>query len=310
MIRILLLAAILAPSSFHVFSQEQDVILDADTGNEMDDLYAIVQMAKEKSVNLIGLTSAHFNNVQLLTDSIWHIYPTENINTVQISQDLNEQLLSQLNLTDIPAPPGCDRMVGYAWGFYPGAPIPNAPAVEFIIEKARQYTPENKLDIICLGAVTNLAAAVLRAPEIVNNIRAHLLTMKYDDKGNWNKNSFNARNDINGLDVVLNEEDLELVIIPGQVSRKLVFNREETIEKLEQSNLPAKEMLIRRWDEVSAGKTWIMWDLALVQAYIDPSAATFKTLPGPPENGSRPVKVITDIDSDQIKKAFWDTLQK
>ncbi|MCX6240122.1 MAG: hypothetical protein NTY07_21710 [Bacteroidia bacterium] len=54
---------------FCIFSssiaQKQKVWLDADTGNEMDDLYAIVRMVKAPSVNLIGLSSVHFNNPDL-----------------------------------------------------------------------------------------------------------------------------------------------------------------------------------------------------------------------------------------------------
>lgn len=278
----------------------------------MDDLYAIVQLLQDSSVNTIGLSSAHFNNVQLLTDSLWNLYPTKNINTVQISQDLNEQLLFLLNKTDIPAPLGCDKMLGYAWGYYKGAPIPNSPAVEFIIEKAKHYSSENKLDIMCLGACTNVASAILLAPEIVKNIRLYLLSMKTDDQGNWNKNTFNARNDINALDVILDNEDLETVVIPGQVSRKLSFDKEQTIERLKRVNHPVTELLIRRWDEVHvpAHNQWIMWDLALVQSYINPSMATFVSLPAPPENGGRPIKVITEIDVENIKKAFWNTIQE
>ncbi len=50
-------------SVFNSYSQNRDIILDADTGNEMDDLYAIVQLLQDSSVNTIGLTSVHFNNI-------------------------------------------------------------------------------------------------------------------------------------------------------------------------------------------------------------------------------------------------------
>jgi purine nucleosidase len=307
----LLLSTLLAIlPQIYCYSQHRDIILDADTGNEMDDIYAIVRILLEESINVIGITSAHFNNVELVTESMWHIYPTKGINTVQISQDLNEEILTVLNRTDIPAPIGCKRMVGYAWGFYPGAPIPESPAVDFIIEKANGYSPERKLNIMCIGAVTNVASAILKAPEISRNIRLYVLAMDNDDNGNWNKNSFNALNDLNGLDIILKTTDLELFIIPDRVSRTLVFQREETIEKLSSLNHPIKELLINRWDEVSAGKTWIMWDIALVQAFIDPSMTTIKTLPAPPENGGRPVQVIIGINVNAIIQEFWNVLQK
>lgn len=281
-------------------------ILDADTGNEMDDLYAIVRCIIDEQVELQALTSAHFNNTQLLTDSLWHIYPTKGINTVGISQEINEQLLRNLNSMDIPHPTGADRIVGYSWGYYEGAPIPESPAIDLIIKEGLKHSPENKLNIICLGAVTNVAAAILRKPSIADNIRLFALTMKYNDEHDaWNKNSFNARNDINALDQVLGNERLELFVIPGNVSRTLTFNREETVKKLKEWDHPAVDILERRWDEVSAGNSWIMWDLALVESVVHPKWATIEIMAAPPENGGRDIFVYTDIDEENIRKEFW-----
>ncbi|MDZ7721274.1 MAG: nucleoside hydrolase [candidate division KSB1 bacterium] len=285
-------------------------IIDADTGNEMDDLYAVAHAVVHDSFKVIGLTSAHFNNPQLVTDEMWHIYPTRDINTLEISQELNEKLLSILNRNSIPHPRGCGKMVGYAWGYYPGAQIPNSDAVRFIIEQAKQHSPEHKLNILCLGAVTNVAAAVLRDSSIVPSIRLYALTMKYDvERHVWNKNSFNANNDRNGLDVVLNTRGLELVIMPGNVSRELVFERERTLKKLGLIDVSVTEIFKRRWDEVSAGESWIMWDLALIEAVLHPELAVLETRTTPPENTPRPVSVYLDIDETKMKQSFWRTLK-
>jgi purine nucleosidase len=64
------------------FAQKQKVWLDADTGNEMDDLYAIVRLVKEPSVDLIGLSSAHFNNADLNVFEKWNAYDTKGLNTI------------------------------------------------------------------------------------------------------------------------------------------------------------------------------------------------------------------------------------
>ncbi len=291
------------------WAQKPNVIIDADTGNEMDDLYAIVRAVLEENINVLAVTSAHFNNPQLLTDSLWHIYPTKDINTLQISQDLNEELLASMNINDIPAIAGCEQMVGYAWGYYEGAPIPKSPATEFIIKKAKKHTPTNKLNIIVLGPVTNVASAILQAPEIAKNIRVYCLTMKYNNKV-WNKNSFNARNDINGLDLILNNNDLETWIIPGNVSGTLRFDHEKTVKKLEKIDSETARILERRWAEVSAGKEWIMWDLAIVTAFIHPEYATVVERPKPPENSDGTVKVYIEIDKDKMIEDFWDNYLK
>lgn len=292
-----------------VFAQKTEIIIDADTGNEMDDLYAIVQAILDEKIDVKAIVSAHFNNTQLLTDSLWHIYPTKNINTVQISQDENEKLLESLDRRDIPHPLGCDRIVGYAWGYYEGAPIPRSPGVDYIIQEAKKASETNKCNIVCLGAVTNVAAAILLDSALAQNIRLYILSMKYDAKRKvWNKNSFNARNDINALDIILNCKNLELYVIPGQVSRNLVFERKKTIEKLSAIEHPVCKILTRRWDEVNAGKTWIMWDLALIEAITNPDFATLQKAKTPPENTQRQINVYTEIDVQKMKADFWKTL--
>ena len=139
----LALILVLIPIGFSSFSQPIKLILDADTGNEMDDLYAIVRCFDTDDVELTGLISAHFNNVQLLTDSVWNSYSTKNINSLKLSQMENELLLEQCKMTHIPHPVGCQKMVGFAWGYYPGAQVPTSAGVDFIIEHAKKASPEN-----------------------------------------------------------------------------------------------------------------------------------------------------------------------
>ncbi|SFE71738.1 hypothetical protein SAMN04488541_1005151 [Thermoflexibacter ruber] len=83
---------------------KQKVWLDADTGNEIDDLYAIARLVKEQSIDLVGLSAAHFNNADLLVFEKWNGYESKGLNTVQESQKLNEQILKALGRLDIPHP--------------------------------------------------------------------------------------------------------------------------------------------------------------------------------------------------------------
>lgn len=43
-------------------AQKIDLIIDTDTGNEMDDLYALTRAVLDTNINTIGVVSAHFNN--------------------------------------------------------------------------------------------------------------------------------------------------------------------------------------------------------------------------------------------------------
>ncbi|MDF9796596.1 purine nucleosidase [Catalinimonas alkaloidigena] len=289
---------------------QREVIIDADTGNEMDDLYAIVMAILSEDMEVIGLSSAHFNNAQLLTDSLWHIYPTKNINTLEISQQLNEELLQALGREDIPHPKGASQMLGYAWGYYEGAPIPASPASDFIIEQAKLATEGEKLAILCLGAVTNVATALELAPEIADKISVHLLGMQYNvEEGIWNKNEFNVRNDLNAMDQLLTNEALELHVMPASTSSTLKFSHQKSLEKLARMEHPVNKILARRWAEVSAGAQWTMWDLALVEAMIYPTTAELEERLAPAENGGRPVQTYVSIKPKKMEAYFWEILE-
>ncbi len=296
---------------FTCVSQPIKLILDADTGNEMDDLYAIVRCFDTDDVELTGLISAHFNNVQLLTDSAWNSYSTKNINSLKLSQMENKLLLDQCKMTHIPHPAGCEKMVGFAWGYYPGAQVPTSDGVDFIIELAKKASPGNKVKIVCLGAVTNVAAAILKDASIAKNVSLYILSMKYDVRTKiWNKSEFNARNDINALDLVLNNPDLELTVIPAEVSGQLMFDRKETQSRLAKYNNGVSKNLSTRWDKVNAGESWKMWDLALVEAIIHPEFATLEKGVPPPENKQREINVYTAINVQKMKDDFWESFEK
>jgi purine nucleosidase len=288
------------------FAQKRKVWIDADTGNEMDDLYAIARIVMDTTVDIAGISSAHFNNVELLTEKKWHIYPTKNINTVQISQDLNEKLLKYLNKMNIPHPLWAAKMIGHAWG---ETGPRDSPAARAIIKKAHECKFGEKLDIISIGAVTNLASAIILDSSIVPKIRCYLLAARFDPANNsWNKNEFNVRNDLNAFDFILNKENLELFIMPANIARPLQFTRQDCKSKLNSTDNKLFKLLLNRWDEINAGQTWVMWDLALIEAYLLHDAAMYETRDTPGENRKRNISVYTGINEKKMLQDFWSVL--
>ena len=287
-------------------AQKRKVWIDADTGNEMDDLYAIARILMDTTVDVVGISSAHFNNVELLTEKKWHIYSTKNISTVAISQDLNEKLLKYLNKLNIPHPLGASKMIGHAWG---ETGQRDSPAARSIIKKAHAGRPGEKLDIISIGASTNLASAIILDSSIVPDIRCYLLAARFDPANNvWNKNEFNVRNDLNAFDFILNKENLELFIMPANIARPLQFTREDCNRKLNSANNKLFKLLLNRWDEIDARQTWVMWDLALVEAYLLHDSAMHETRYTPAENRKREISVYTEINAKQMMQDFWSVL--
>ena len=283
-------------------------VLDADTANEMDDMYAIAQAVLDPQADLLLLTAAHFNNTEIHTKGRWHAYEMEGFDTLAASQEENDRLLATLG-SDVPALPGADEMIGYAWGYFDGAPVPEAEGIDAIIERARNLPDGERLTVLSVGPLTNVAAAIIRAPDVAGRLDLWWLGTKYDVGTQvWNKNSFNARNDINALDYLLNREDVALTILPGMVARKLMFRRGASLDCLATSDLPVAEPLAARWDFVSAGEEWTMWDLALTLAVTHPDWARIEDRAAPPENTRETVRVVTDIDALAMERHFWSLL--
>lgn len=286
---------------------KQKVWLDADTGNEMDDLYAIARLVKDPAIDLVGLSSAHFNNADLVTFEKWNAYDAKSLITVNESQRLNQQILHALNRMDIPHPMGADRQIGRAWG---GEEPRDSPAAQSIIAAAKAMPKGQKLDVITIGALTNIATAAMLAPEILPKIRVYSLGAKYDvKKKTWNKSEFNIRNDLNAFDFLLNLEGLDFIIMPIDVAFPLQFKREETYKQLNDDN-NIEKILADRWREHNPqDETRIMWDLALIEAYLNPTFSTIKKVITPPENKKRTIKIFSKIDEKACVQDFWKILK-
>lgn len=276
-------------------SSKPRLILDADTANEIDDLYAIARIFNQDKFEVIGLNSAQ-----------WFHYMS-GARSVYASQILNNDLLRLLGRDDIPAMLGADEAMGRPWG---GFEPKESAAARFIIEQAKAMPEGEKLYVACIGASTNLASAIAMAPEIAPRIAAYLMGFKYDvEKGAWNKSEFNVRRDLNAADFLLNTEGLELHIMTGTTSHVLKFDQEDSFNRQKEMGALGA-YLTARWESHSPTvKKWTMWDVALIEAMIDPETATEVLVDTPPENIPRKVWIYSKIDADQMRSAFWEALQ-
>jgi len=303
---ILIVALILSFDS-NIFSQKQKVWLDADTGNETDDVYAIVQLLMDNSIDLVGLSAAHFNNADLIAFEKWNQYQTKGINTVNISQQLNIEILQLMGKTNIAHPIGADRQMGRAWGNQ--EPRPSEASAQ-IIATVKQLAPNEKLHVICLGALTNIASAIALDSSIAKHIECYLLGAKYNyQKKYWDKSEFNIRNDLNAFDYLLNNPNVALIIMPISTAQPFRFERDALYAVLTNKN-PVLNHLKQRWEETNPESTIrTLWDVALVLAYQKPKFVTVKKVLTPPENTQRLVKVYTEIDESKMKQYYWNSLK-
>lgn len=133
-----------------------DVVLDTDAYNEVDDLFAIGYMLKSSfKFNVKGICAAPFLNQKVKS-------PEEGM---QKSYDEVLRLLTLMGHEDLKP------------SVYKGAkdylssekqPV-ESEATEFLAELADRYVPEKPLYIVAIGAITNVASAVLKNPAMKEN---------------------------------------------------------------------------------------------------------------------------------------------
>jgi inosine-uridine nucleoside N-ribohydrolase len=280
-------------------AQKTPIIIDADTANEVDDLFALSGALSEPNFNIIGITASQFNTS-----------PLASLNTALESKKINDKILQLVNIS-IPSLLGSPNPINNITN------VENSEASSFIIENARLYSSKNPLHIIILGSCTNVATAIINAPDIVKNIKVFYLGFWHDPLTNsYNKNEFNTRNDPLAINFLLDYSGLDFTVMSATTSQHLVFNRNE-LEVFLSDNNSLGSYLIDRWDsykrwwtdEDKENKHWIMWDIAIIEAIANNNNSEFDLFDTPSENLNRKIKIFTKINVLGIKKRYWEKLQ-
>ena len=167
------------------------LIIDSDAANEIDDLYAIVMaLAYPERFDIMGFVATHFAQ-RAGRDSIDQSYA------------LITELLEK------------SGMQGRYSVFRGSEPMryPNTPTdgegVDFIVKTARSCTPDAPLWVVGIGAATNMASALLKAPDIAPTVR---YVFHGRSEATWPERTeqFNVYGDIIAAKVLL-ESDVPLV---------------------------------------------------------------------------------------------------
>ena len=279
--------------------QKIPIIIDADTANEVDDLFAIVRAIREPGFNLLGLTSAQFHTSPLASDS-----------TVLESQRINEDLVRLMDVAHLPLPMGSNAPLS-------AKDIPaRSAASDFIIEKAHEASEDQKLHLVILGSCTNVASAILQDPSIIPNITVSYIGFWHDVAQNvFDKKEFNSGNDTLAVEVLLNAKGLDFDVMTATTCQHLVFDRAEVEQRLRHTG-ELGEYLLQRWDtyerwwtkEDPEKKKWIMWDVAIIEALAHPELAVKEAFLTPPENTSRSIEAYTSIEVPEMIDDFWRTV--
>jgi len=133
-----------------------DVVLDTDAYNEVDDQFAISYMLCYRDrLNIKGFCAAPFFN-QLSTSPADGMHKSYNelFNLIKLAGE-NDLL---------------DKIYRGSEKYLPDENTPvESEAADFMANLANEYSPENPLYIVAIGAITNVASAILKNPAMKEN---------------------------------------------------------------------------------------------------------------------------------------------
>lgn len=181
------------------------VIVDTDAACECDDQYAIAHALMSPKVEVRGVIAEHFREPGSMERSYEEI----------------RKLLALMELPMDLAYRGCDSAMVSEKDAQP------SEGTDFIIEEARRGDLR-PLFVICQGAVTNVASALVKAPEI-----GKYMTILWVGGSNYPLGGyeFNTLNDIHASNALL-ASDADIWMLPAEVYSTLQVGLEELYMKV------------------------------------------------------------------------------
>lgn len=205
----------------------------------------------------------------------------------------------------------------------PAEPVPS-PAAEHIIECARRES-DRPLYIAAMGCLTNVASALLMAPEIIRNVVVLWTAGFGSESSRPNDDSFNLIQDLTAARVIF-DCGVPLVYLPGfHIGAQLRLSLPEMKAWVQGRGAIGDYLYwlythnpIRQQRGVSGhfGRTWIIWDLIDIAWLLNPAWVPTELRPTPVLDddlvwrqapGRPPMREAYDIDRDGI---FRDLLGK
>lgn len=273
-------------------SGSEKIIIDADTANEVDDLYAIALLLMDSTINVTALNATH-----------WQTSHWATAKTMEDSHRLNQMLLGVMGLPLKTNRGGAARM--YDWGDR----AQHSAAAYEIINQARKLEGEQRLTVVALGALTNVASAVFIAPDIASKIRLFWLGSEYDfGSGVLSRNDFNCAMDQYALTHILFSE-VEMHVMPINVAAGLDFKYKETRTNIEGGKLG--DYLLKIWDDhIDSGRrSRNLWDVSIVDALLHPAWVEEIAITTSKDNGGREVFYYKSIDAGKMRHDLFSKIR-
>lgn len=262
---------------------KRSLILDVDTGT--DDAVAIMLAALHPSLDLIACTTVNGNvDVDQATDNTLRVLDHIGATHVPVFRGIHRPLVRN----DFPVPRAERNLVSYIHGYELPLPPSNRRAqarhaVEFLIDACRR---NDDLTLVALGPLTNIAAMVALAPDVIGRVQELVIMGGAHAIGNLTPSSgFNTWADPESAASVLSAGFGKVTMVPIDATHQALVTKQDCLA-LTQLRTPAGEgaatVIGRRIAGHNEGQLMAQLDSAPVHdplciAYlIDPEIVTLR----------------------------------
>ena len=240
------------------------VILDTDTYNEVDDQFAVAYAMLSDKIDLLSLNAAPFHNDRSSS-------PEDGM-----ERSYNEII----NITNLTNPNHTIPIFKGAKTYLPDKKTPApSPAADNIIDTA--LASDERIYVVAIGAITNVASAIIKCPEIIDKIvvvwlGGHAWTSPF-------LREFNMVQDVPAAQVIFDSK-VPFVQLPAMgVTSDLTIS----IPELEYY-LRGKNKLCDYLTDIVKGYThdpfcWskVIWDIGTIACLAIPNCARLNVVPAP-----------------------------
>jgi inosine-uridine nucleoside N-ribohydrolase len=279
-------------------------VLDTDTYNEIDDQFALVQaILSPERIRLEAIYAAPFDNKR----------STGPGDGMERSYGEILELLRRLDVSpDGLVFRGVIEYVG------PDKMAREAPAVDDLIARARTATPDDPLYVIAIAAISNIASALLKAPDIIDRV---VVVWLGGHAHEWpDQREFNLMQDVGGAQVLF-DSGAAVVQLPCM---GVVSHLHSTVAEIERYVEPCGEigkflaMRFKEYETDHKGWSKVIWDMAAVAWLLDANWTPSVLVPTPIltanttfslDRSRHPMRYVTYVDRDAILRDFIAKLE-
>ena len=274
------------------------VIVDTDAACEADDPFAIVHALLSPKLIVKGIVAEHFGVEGSVERSL------KEINTILDAMKL-----------DVPV------FKGQAGKIQEDTEV--SEGVDFIIKEALKED-EKPLFVLCQGAITNLAMAFKKCPDIINRLTVIWIGTHGEAPHEAPFREFNAGNDVTAANLIL-KSGTDLWLVPSTVYTTITIGIAEIQRRIYPCGEIGKHLFTQMVDYNNSegagwtkGESWSLGDSPAIAIAINPDCGHFKYVKAPFVNentdsevcASNPViRLYEDVDSRYILEDFIAKLE-